>query len=602
MSFLKKNKSVTTEELAEMIFGSVQPLESYCAHLLLSKDEIYFTVLETKGSCSVYGPRPAVQVEELQRRKLMKEAAEKELQEFIQLLKSAKAMPRDGKPPKSSWMADEKIRHKIESLESYAIDACKNDEQKRTAGLILKTMGLAKTASSAINLLIDIGYFPVHVNLELLKLDIETDHSEEVKAAAESLLAESPDPDELIRKDLTHLKVYAIDVDEADELDDALSATRLQDGRIKVWIHVADPTRFLHPGNVVDRAAMKRGTSIFLPMATYPMFPEKLAMEGMSLEQGEICHAVTVAVVLRSDGSIAEYSVDNTIIKPTYMLTHESASELLNLDLAEEADLKLLSEAATLRWKWRCQQGATDAASLETRIKVPNPEDPEPVINLYVENQTDPTMRLVSEMMILCGEVIATYGSRNNIPLPYRGQPQSNIDTSTFAHLPEGPVRSAAIVRIMRAAEFDFRSPIRHGLLGIPGYVQFTSPIRRYLDLLAHYQVKSVIRGESPPFSAGQLEGIAATINMNTRVARKLSNSSLRYWIIEFLRRQPKERRYRALVLRFIKDRNAALLLIEVGFQASAWVSTAQIGDEVEVRIEEAHPRDDVIYLKEVVG
>lgn len=58
-------------------------------------------------------------------------------------------------------------------------------------------MGLAKTASSAINLLIDIGYFPVHVNLELLKLDIETDHSEEVKAAAESLLAESPDPDEV---------------------------------------------------------------------------------------------------------------------------------------------------------------------------------------------------------------------------------------------------------------------------------------------------------------------------------------------------------------------------------------------------------------------
>lgn len=77
-----------------------------------------------------------IQVEELQRRKLMKEAAEKELQEFIQLLKSAKAMPRDGKPPKSSWMADDKIRHKIESLESYAIDACKNDDQKRTAELV----------------------------------------------------------------------------------------------------------------------------------------------------------------------------------------------------------------------------------------------------------------------------------------------------------------------------------------------------------------------------------------------------------------------------------------------------------------------------------
>lgn len=137
-------------------------------------------------------------------------------------------------------------------------------------------------------------------------------------------------------------------------------------------------------------------------------------------------------------------------------------------------------------------QGGVDTATIDTRIKVANPDDPEPIINLYVENQADPAMRLVSEMMILCGEVIATFGSCNNIPLPYRGQPQSNIDLSAFAHLPEGPVRSFAIVKVMRAAEIDFRKPIRHGILGLPGYVQFTSPIRRYMDLLAHYQVHFV--------------------------------------------------------------------------------------------------------------
>lgn len=136
-------------------------------------------------------------------------------------------------------------------------------------------------------------------------------------------------------------------------------------------------------------------------------------------------------------------------------------------------------------------QGAIDTGTLETRIKVTNPDHPEPSIKLYVENQADAAMRLVSEMMILCGEVIATYGSHNNIPLPYRGQPQSNIDTSAFEHLPEGPVRSSAIVRIMRAAEMDFRNPVRHGVLGLPGYVQFTSPIRRYMDLAAHYQASS---------------------------------------------------------------------------------------------------------------
>ena len=62
---------------------------------------------------------------------------------------------------------------------------------------------------------------------------------------------------------------------------------------------------------------MKRGTSIFLPTATYPMFPEKLAMEGMSLKQGELCNAITVSVVLHSDGSIAECSIDSSIIKPS---------------------------------------------------------------------------------------------------------------------------------------------------------------------------------------------------------------------------------------------------------------------------------------------
>ncbi|XP_058109625.1 ribonuclease II, chloroplastic/mitochondrial isoform X2 [Magnolia sinica] len=601
MELLEKNKSVTAEELAEIIYGSMEPLESYSAHILLSKDEMYFSVIESKGSCSVYQPRPNVQVEELLRRKHAKEASEKELEEFVQLLKSAKSVPPHLKPPKCSWTTEEKIKNRVESLEAYAIDACKNDDQKKTAGMILKAMGLPKMSSAAVNLLVDIGYFPVHVNLDLLKFNVRTEYSDEVLLAAQNLLSISPDLDKTNRKDLTFLKVYAIDVDEADELDDALSAERLQDGQTRVWIHVADPTCLVQPQSIIEREAMRRGTSIFLPTATFPMFPEKLAMEALSLQQGKLCNAVSISVILHPDGSISEYTVCNSVIKPTYMLTYESASELLHLNLEEEAELKLLSEAAALRLQWRRQQGAIDTATMEARVKVTNPDDPEPSINLYVEDQSDPAMRLVSEMMVLCGEVIATFGSYNNIPLPYRGQPQSNISALAFSHLPEGPVRSSAYVKIMRAAEMDFRKPIRHGVLGVPGYVQFTSPIRRYMDLLAHYQVKAFLRGDSPPFSAGQLEGMSSLINLHVRVAKKLFNSSLRYWLLEFLRRQPKEKKFRALILRFIKDRMAALLLVEVGIQGPALVSVGkQVGDEIDVRVEEAHPRDDVLSLKEV--
>ncbi|KAL2473830.1 Ribonuclease II [Forsythia ovata] len=122
IELLEKNKLVRVEELAKMIFGSVKPLESYCVHLLLSNDDKYFTVLESKCLFSVYGPRPAVQVDELLRMKHAKEAVEKELKEFVKLLKSARKMPSHSKPAKSLWRTEEKIRHRIESLEAYAID------------------------------------------------------------------------------------------------------------------------------------------------------------------------------------------------------------------------------------------------------------------------------------------------------------------------------------------------------------------------------------------------------------------------------------------------------------------------------------------------
>jgi exoribonuclease II len=133
-------------------------------------------------------------------------------------------------------------------------------------------------------------------------------------------------------------------------------------------------------------------------------------------------------------------------------------------------------------------QGAIDATMPEPRIKVSDPDNPEPTISLYVEGD-NMAKRLVSEMMILCNEVIADFGSSNGIPLPYRGQPPPNISNSAFDSLPAGPARSLAYIKVMRAAELGFRAPFPHATLGINGYVQFTSPIRRYVDLLAHFQV-----------------------------------------------------------------------------------------------------------------
>ncbi|KAF3321975.1 ribonuclease II [Carex littledalei] len=605
MEVLERNQWATMEEIAEIMYGSTGPLECYCTHVLLSRDDIYFVLVETRDSL-VYDPRSTDEVEDLIKRKMTEEIAKKELDDFVQTLYSAKALPYESKPAKSSWLVEAKVREMIESLVAFATGNCKSDckseEQRELARNILSTMGMSKLSSAAVGLLMDIGYFPIHVNLDVLKMNIRTEHNYKTLLAAEQILARTTDPDEHIRTDLTSLKVYAIDVDEADELDDALSATRLSDGRIKVWIHVADTASWVDPFGTLDKEALHRGTSVYLPTATLSMFPEKLALEKMSLRQGELCRAVSVSVVLDHDGNIIEYAVENTTIKPTYMLTYESATELLYLNLEEEEELQILSDAASLRYKWRHDHGALDTTMPEARIKVSDPDNPDPTISLYTEGDNS-AKRLVTEMMILCNEVIADFGSSNGIPLPYRSQPQANIsDYTAFDKLPAGPVRSFAYIRVMRAADMNFHGPLPHATLGIDGYVQFTSPIRRYVDLLAHFQIKAYLRGHVLPLSAKELQKRTFVANMHMKIARRLQSTSLRYWLLEYLRRQPTDKTYRALILRFIKDRTATLLLFEVALQETCVVSSkgSDVGDQIKVVVIASNPRRDYLILREV--
>jgi exoribonuclease-2 len=166
-------------------------------------------------------------------------------------------------------------------------------------------MGLTKNPAVVVNLLIGMGVFPCHVNVDLLRMKNLVEFTKEHNAAVEQLCGTPPvDPDLENRVDLTAMKVYTIDSDDADEIDDGLSATRLGDGRIKVWIHIADPTRWLPLDHVLTREAESRGTSIYLPTGTIPMFPMELAGGHMSLRQGHNCCAITVSVVLSDDGRI----------------------------------------------------------------------------------------------------------------------------------------------------------------------------------------------------------------------------------------------------------------------------------------------------------
>ena len=180
----------------------------------------------------------------------------------------------------------------------------------------------------------------------------------------------SPTTDDEHRTDLTHLKVYTIDDESTEEIDDGLSVETLEDGKMRLWIHIADPSALLTPGDELDLEARRRSTSLYLPTGTISMFPLSLATGPMSLVQGKRCCALSFGVVLDDDGAIEDYTIHSSLIEPTYRLTYDDVDEMLHLEITAEAEISILLKQAKQRQSWRQEQGAITIQMPESIIKV----------------------------------------------------------------------------------------------------------------------------------------------------------------------------------------------------------------------------------------
>lgn len=357
----------------------------------------------------------------------------------------------------------------------------------------MTVLGRPATPQAAFQLLVDLSIWSVHENLFLRRSQIPVQFPNKVQEVAQQRLdSPPPDPDS-DRLDLTHLKVYTIDDQSTSEIDDGLSWELLTDGRQRLWVHIADPTRWLLPEDELDLEARRRGTTVYLPTGMISMFPSVLATGPMSLVQGQVCCALSFGVVLNEAGAVQDYSIHTSLIKPTYRLTYEDVDEMLDLGVQAEPEISAIAAWAQRRQLWRHSQGAISIHLPEAMIKV---QDDEITIEVLEDSQA---RQLVAEMMILAGEVAGQYGQAHNIALPFRGQPQPELPSEEeLLQLPAGSVRACAKRRCMTKSEMSI-TPARHAGLGLKIYTQATSPIRRYSDLLTHFQLKAHLRGEAPP-------------------------------------------------------------------------------------------------------
>lgn len=585
-------ENINPKQMANLLFSEENPPQCYAAHCLLSEDKVYFKL---KGD--YYEPRSRSQVTELKHQNEVAALRQKEQEQFFARISQVL----DGGTVE--W--EKYDRQRLEAIEKVALTVVEAgrsgtpDTANRHPPAVLEIMnhlGRTATGQAAMQLLVDLGIWSEHENLVLRRSSIPTQFPTKVLEVVQQCL-DSPPPDlDLDRLDLTGLKVYTIDDESTSEIDDGLSWELLADGKQKLWIHIADPTRWLIPEDELDKEARRRGTTVYLPTGMIPMFPAILATGPMSLIQGKSCCALSFGVILDEVGAVESYSIHASIIKPTYRLTYEDVDEMLQLGVQAEPEIAAIASFAQLRKTWRHSQGAISIHLPDASIKVKGDEI---TINV-LEDST--SRQLVAEMMILAGEVAGRYGQAHNIALPFRGQPQPELPSAEeLLQLPAGPVRACGMRRCMPKSEMSI-TPSRHASLGLQTYTQATSPIRRYSDLLTHFQLKAHLRGEELPFSAEQLKEVMLSVFSVTQEVVLVERQTNRYWGLEYLRRHPDEV-WQALVLMWLReDTGLALILIEdLGLQLPMlFKRDVALGEQVLLKAAYVDPRQDILQFQEV--
>jgi exoribonuclease II len=567
--------------LAELLYADRSPAVCYAAHCLLSADKIYFKNKKDHN----YEPRPRAQVEELQHQIAVRQQKEAELRGFVERV-AAKIAGEE-----VEWSETDRLRW--ETLEKYVIQP---DNPPKGTAEILTALDKPQTEQQVFDLLVAVGWWSPHENLFLRRAQVPVNFSSPITEAVEDMLSNFPDDLDVDRLDLTHLKVYTIDDESTTEIDDGLSLETLADGRQRVWVHIADPTRFVAPGDTLDLEARRRSTTIYLPTGMVPMFPTALATGPMSLVQGQLCCALSFGIILDELGAVNEYQIAASTIRPTYRLTYEDVDEMLQLGIQNEPEVEAIAKLGKLRHQWRQSQGSINISMPEASIKV----DGDDIQITIIEDS--PARQLVAEMMIVTGEVAARYGHDHDIPLPYRGQPQPELPSDEeLLLLPPGPVRFCAIRRCMPRSEMSL-SPVRHASLGLDYYCQATSPIRRYTDMIVHFQIKAHLRGDQLPFNAERLGEILQLIVSTSYEGTLMERQTNRYWSLEYLGRC-KDQSWDALMLRWLReDEDLGLVLLEelgleMAMRFNRWISP---GDRLQVQVSFVDPRQDTIHLKEV--
>jgi ribonuclease R len=387
----------------------------------------------------------------------------------------------------------------------------------------------------------------VEVAKILLREQIEETHSVAAMNEAEGMAARLLRKDAPGRKDLRDVSLLTIDPEDARDHDDAVFAERSGDG-YRVWVAIADVSEYVQPDTALEREALARGCTIYLPDRALPMLPAALAADVCSLlpERERLC--LCVMADMDNEGEVTRFDVCEARMRAAAMLTYGSVARTLGFTEtplrspqaeAFKKDLRVLDEVARRLRKARLRRGALDFDLPEPKISLDEKTGrPVGVTRRAQDPGVKRAYQTIEELMILANELVAQWLGKRKSPAVYRvhGKPDpkklerlANVCErlsapfdmeavqkpdgiskwlKKIADHPKKSILETLLLRSMKQATYDITN-IGHFGLASAAYVHFTSPIRRYPDIEVHRAVKRLLRGEKPDTSPAALEVLA---------------------------------------------------------------------------------------------
>ena len=398
----------------------------------------------------------------------------------------------------------------------------KESPHYETVRAIMKKADL--TSSEAIfSHLVAVGVWTPDENVDLLRYKIPTDFSQSVLEQAQSVPAATAGTFKNSgRVDLTHLTTITIDGQSTLDFDDALSI-ETRDDHFLVGIHISDVAQHIKKGDLLDREARSRGSSIYMPDNRISMAPPLLAENRLSLKKDHLRPAISTMVKINLSGDIISYDIFPSIIRVDHQLSYFEA----NISAEEGEAISTLYNIATRFREKRLSQGAIQITLPEINIWLD--ESGSPVVNRI--NRESPGRLMIAEMMILSNWLSARFLVENNTPAIFRSQPKpkDRILKNGTGSLFQNWMQRKLLNR------FALRSgPDHHCGLGLDAYVTATSPIRKYFDLVTQRQLRAVL-GLEKAYTEKEVDEIIGQLAQPMADVGRIQFRRNRYWLLKHL-------------------------------------------------------------------